>query len=37
MPQAYDDGTFEIDHIIAASHGGAAAGYQPLPGMLQLQ
>jgi hypothetical protein len=22
MPQEYDDGTFEIDHIIAASHGG---------------
>lgn len=22
MPQQYDDATFEIDHIIAASHGG---------------
>ena len=22
MPQEYDDGTFEIDHVIAASHGG---------------
>jgi HNH endonuclease len=22
MPQEYDDGTFEIDHIIAVSHGG---------------
>jgi len=22
MPQEYDDGTFEIDHIISASHGG---------------
>jgi hypothetical protein len=22
MPQQYDDGTFEIDHIIADSHGG---------------
>ena len=22
MPQEYDDGTFEIDHIVAAGHGG---------------
>ncbi|MBY0524293.1 MAG: HNH endonuclease [Gemmataceae bacterium] len=22
MPQTYDDGTFEIDHIVAVSHGG---------------
>jgi 5-methylcytosine-specific restriction endonuclease McrA len=22
MPQEFDDGTFEIDHVIASSHGG---------------
>lgn len=31
MPQAFDDATFEIDHIIAVSHGGA-----PQPGNLCL-
>jgi hypothetical protein len=25
MPQAYDDGSFEFDHIIAVSHGGVTA------------
>jgi hypothetical protein len=26
MPQAYDDGNFEYDHIIAISHGGVTVG-----------